>query len=85
VFVLSSLAVIADLAGLTAVFLSNLPLFVKIGIAVPLIGIPSACLLVHAGRRMEWSRLAPRIHDLEDEVQELSDELASPPSFRRVV
>jgi hypothetical protein len=75
VLVISTLAVIADLAGLTVLFLSDLPLMLKLAVAVPLAGIPIAVSLVYVGRRREWVRLSPRIRELESEVRLLKNQL----------
>lgn len=82
-FIISALAVVADIGGLIGVFVSGLPLPVKIGIAVPLAGLPSAALLVHAGRRREWLRLSPRIRELEGEVRSLREQLPPPAEAQR--
>lgn len=83
----TALAVVADAGGLACLFLSDLPLALKLSIGVPLVLVPIAALFLYLGEMRSWLRQRRRIHQLEQENRRLREAFRRPtvPSSARKV
>lgn len=70
-FLFNALAVLADIAGLICVFVSNLPLGLKLGIGSVMGLVPAGVILFYLGERRGWVRQRRRLARLETECDEL--------------
>jgi amino acid transporter len=68
-FLVASLALTADVAGLVCLFLSDLPLPLKLGVGVALVAIPFGSLTYFVGKKRQWIEMRGYIHELERELQ----------------
>jgi hypothetical protein len=75
-FVVASLAVVADLGGLVALFLFHLPIGFKAAVGFALVLIPCVALGIYVGERRQWIRGRGIIRELERELEELREEPA---------
>lgn len=82
-FLVGSLALIADVAGLTCLFLSDLPLLLKLCVGIALVAIPFGSLTYFVGKKRQWDEMRAYIHELEREVHELQAGLSTEVGARK--
>jgi hypothetical protein len=74
------IAIVADVAALVILMRSGQPLWLKLSITgVDVLGV-FAIVGFFLGRRREWVLLAPRIKELERELNRLRQATGSPPA-----
>jgi hypothetical protein len=74
---IASLAILADAAGVTCLFLADLPVVLKVSVGVVAAVLPIAALFFYLGERRGWIRYQKHNRDLEREVRRLRNILSA--------